>query len=267
MPGCLFGAPDHNVLSTATLSWTVSSEDSDYPLTNLTGVLALESDQVAKAAASTATLRATFDDAQALEGILAINTNWAGLTVALTNNGGMATQNRTFVNPGDGLQINGWWDLRDVAGASATQWNIAVTSAPDQVTIGALLLVSSWDAFKIRWGYRIGHVRPVISHRTSHQKRLTYRIPVKYRTFTGEAFWSEDRDGVRALHEQTHGSHTPFAFIPDVDDPDAFLVQFTEDPNEETYEFHQGSFEAATATGITPMPIHLEEVNAGVTVV
>lgn len=267
MPGCLFGTPSNTVLSTATLSWTVSTEDSDYPLTNLTGIQALESDVVAKAADVTASLRLDFDDAQALGGLLAINTNWAGLTVALTNNGGMATQNRTFINPGDGLQINGWWDLRDVAGTLATQWTIAVTGAPDQVTLGAILPIVSWDAFKIRWGYSIGHVRPVISHRTSHQKRLVYRVPVKYRTFKGQAFWSEDRDGVRALHEQTHGSFTPFAFIPDVDDPDAFLVQFTEEPNEETYEFHQGSFEAATASGITPMPIQLEEVNAGVTVV
>lgn len=264
MPGQLYALPSSNVAGSATPSWAVSSADASYPVTN---VLTLDPGLVAKAVAVTATLRLTFGVAQLLEGIVCINTNWTGLTVALTNNGGMATQNRAFVSPEDEVCINGWWDLRDVSGTSATQWNVAVTGAPSNVAIGTILAITSWDAFKTKWGYEMADLFQAIERRTSHKKRMRYRIPVRYRSFTSEAFWAEDRNAMRTLRRSTLGQDTPFAFIPDETDHDAALVQFQELEQPETYEFTDGRYDAATASGVVPMPLVLEEVNAGVALI
>ena len=56
MPLTLYARPDWNVIADATLSWVVGGEDSDFPVVN---AKTLESDTVAKALATTATLRAT----------------------------------------------------------------------------------------------------------------------------------------------------------------------------------------------------------------
>jgi len=261
MPGPLHCLPSRNKTPSATLSWSVSSADPLYPIAN---AATLESDVVAKAQATTATLRATFGGAQALEGVIAINTNWPGLTVPLTNNGGMVSQGRVVPSPEDDLQVNVFWDLREVASASAAQWEIAVSGAPGNVTIGTLILVESWEALKIKWGYGIRETHPVITKVTSHKKKLRYRIPVRYRAFTGTPFWAEDRALMRTLRRETHGPFTPFGFVPDEEDLEAFLVQFSEKDAEETYEFVSGRFDDTTEQGNVPMPIELEEVSGGV---
>lgn len=263
MPGCLVARPSANVIADATLSWEVSSADADYPLAN---AATLEPDVVAKAVDATATLRATFSGAQALEGIVAINVNWAGLTVGLTNNGGMATQNIVVPDPEDGVCVNAWWDLRGVAGASATQWNLPIVGASADVTIGTLLLIESWEQLRIRWGYRLTDLFPVIEKRTSYRKRVQYRIPVRVRQFSGLPFLAEDRNAIRTLRREALNSITPWVLIPDEEDDDALLVQFVGDP-EEHYAFVAGRFDDDTAKGIVEQPVEVEEVNAGVALV
>lgn len=261
MPGCLIARPSQNIIADATLTWAVSSADADYPIAN---AATLEPDVVAKAVDATATLRATFAGARTLEGIIAVNVNWAGLTIGLTNNAGMATQNRVVPDPEDGLAVNVWWDLRGISNTSATQWNLPVAGASADVTIGTLVLVESWEELRIRWGYRVRDVLPVIEKRTGHRKRLQYRIPVRVREFSGLPFYAEDRLMLRRLRREAQGSIIPWSLIPDQEDHDAFLVQFAGEEAEETYEFVSGRFDAGTETGIVVQPVDVEEVNAGV---
>lgn len=264
MAGCLYCHPAMNKTALATLSWAVSSADANYPIGNASDV---KSDTVAKAIAVTATLRATFGGAQALEGVVVINHNAPGTTIALTNNGGMATQNKVAPNPEDGLCICTWWDLRGVASASATQWNVAITGAPGNVAIGELILVQSWAALQVSWGYDLADRFPKIQRRNSHGTRFTYRIPVRYRSFRGVASLAEDRTALRSLRRACEDVPTGFAFVPDQHDQESALVDFPGEESTERYVITSGSFSGATALGLVDQPVELEEMSCGVSLV
>lgn len=267
MSGSLYALPSKNKLPTATLSWAVGTANAAFPLTQLSGSHALEPDEVAKANETTATLRLTWGGAQALEGLALFNVNGRGTTIGLTNNGGMATQNKVVPSPEDGLAVNVYWDLRGIASASATQWNIPIVGAAGPVTFGTVIPILSWsENMHLRWNYEVGDVFPVIDKRTSYRKRLQYRLPVRYRTFSGTALLATDRNALRTLRREALGSITPFVFVPDKDDSDVILVQFAAEDHKETYQSVAGSF-ASTVEGIVDQPIVLEEVNAGVALV
>lgn len=252
--------PSNNAIAAATLSWAVGTADSDFPITN---AKTLEPDVVAKANENTATLRLTFGGSTPLVGLVLINVNFPSVTVGLTNNGGMATQNVTVPDPEDDLCVNVFWDLDGVANTSATQWNIPVVgTAP--VTIGTIVPVLSWDEFRMRWGQKLVERFPVIEHRTGYQKRLQYRIPVRSRMFSGTPFYAEDRNLLRTVRREARGSITPFVFLPNRHDTDVALVQHAETDHEEQDEFHDGLFPDNTARGVVTMPLTLEEVSSGV---
>jgi len=201
MPLTLYARPDWNVIADATLSWVVGGEDSDYPVIN---AKTLESDTVAKASATTATLRATLGGPVRLYGVAAINTNWPGLNPLLTNGGAMSAQSvvgGTVVEPEDDLCVNCWWDLENVSDALATSnvWNIAVAGTPTNVAIGHLALLTEFGWLRLDWNIELAEVVPNIEKRTGVGKRKQYRIPVRVREFTGTALKSEDRDELLSL--------------------------------------------------------------------
>lgn len=265
MPSTLYAKPSANVIAGATLSWAVGTANASFPLTN---AKTLEPDVVAKANETTATLRLTYSGAQALEGLALFNINGRGLTIALTNNGGMATQNKVVPNPEDGLGVNVYWDLRGVASASAAQWNVAVVSAAGPVTFGTVVPISSWStAMHIRWGFELRDVFPVIPKRTGYKKRLQYRIPVRYRMFSGVAPLAADRNALRTLRRETFGTITPWVFVPNSSEGEVLLVQFADEQFSETTKIFRGSFDSSTVHGAVDQPISLEEVNAGVALV
>lgn len=266
MSGSLYALPSKNKLSTATLSWAVGTANAAFPLTQLSGSHALEPDEVAKANETTATLRLTWGGSQALEGLALFNVNGKGTTIGLTNNGGMATQNKVVPSPEDGLGINVYWDLRGVASASATQWNIPIVGAAGPVTFGTVIPILSWSEMHLRWEHELGDTFPVIEKRTSYKKRLQYRIPVRYRMFSGVALLATDRNALRTLRREAQGSIIAFPFVPDKDDNDVILMQFAMEEHKETYVSVAGSF-LSTVEGIVDQPIVLEEVNAGVALV
>ena len=251
-------APSDNGAADFTPTWAVGTPNAGFPLAN---VLTLEPDVVAKANENTATLRLTAGVAKHLVGLIYVNVNFPGVAVTLTNNAGMATQTKTVPSPEDGLAINLFFDLQDVLSTSATQWNLAVVGTRP-VTIGTVIPVYAWTELRMRWEYDLREVIPTIEHRTGYQKRLQYRIPVRYRTFAGNPFYAADRNALRSMRRETHGSMTPFGFIPDMHDVDAMLVQFTGDFSERP-TFTDGLFTDDTAGGVVEMPITLEEVSSG----
>ncbi len=261
MPGALYSLPSANVAPDATPTWSTGTPDTDYPLAN---VLTLEPDVPAKANENTASLRLTWGGAKTLKALALINLNCPGVTIQLSNNGGMVAQTFLVPDPEDGLCINAWFDLRDVSSNSGTQWTIAIVgSAP--VAIGTVVALESFEELRNRWDYRIRDRFPVIEHRTSLGKRLQYRTGTRTRLFSGDALLAEDRNAMRTLRREANGSLTPFVLIPDEEDADdVLLVQFAGPDSDEVYRFHAGSFSAATVEGIVDQPLDLEEVNAGV---
>ncbi len=257
--GCYLVRPSKNVAPSATPTWAVGTVNSGFPLAN---VLTLEPDVVTKANENTATLRLTWGGAKTLVGLALINVNFPGVSVALTNNGGMATQNKTAPSPEDNLMINLFFDLTDVAATSATQWNIAVAGS-HPVTIGTVVAIEEWTELRVRWDYELLERFPALEHRTSYGKRLQYRIPVRSRVYTGTPFYAEDRNTLRTVRREAQGSITPFVLVPDLNDTDVILGQFSGEFSERT-QFTDGLFPDSTARGVVEMPITIEEVSGGV---
>ena len=262
MRGALIAPPSANRTPDAALSWTVGTADADYPVTN---AATLEPDIVAKTTgAGAATLRATFGGTERLEGVALINTNLSGLTATLTNNGGMVAQPRVVPSPEDGLSVNVYWDLREVASITATQWNVAVTGAATPIAIGTLLLIDEWTQLRVRWGWDLGDVFPRIEHRTSYGKRLQYWVPTRTRRYKSTALDAAQRNTLRGIFREAHGSILPWPLVPDFDDDAVLLVQALRDEFESTYRIGYGSFSADTATGLVESRVEVEEVSNGV---
>ena len=252
--------PSNNAIDSFTLSWAVGSADSEFPITN---AKTLEPDVVAKANENTATMRLTAVSPVALKGLALFNVNFPGVAVGITNNGGMATQTKTVPEPEDDLAIHVFWDFDGVSGAVATQWNIPVVGS-HPVTIGTVVPILDWDEFRMRWGQKLVERFPVLEQRTGYQKRLQYRIPVRTRIFSGTPFYAEDRNLLRTVRREAHGSMTPFVFLPDRNDADVALTQYAGTDHEETAQFTDGLFTDDSARGVVEMPITLEEVSSGV---
>lgn len=261
MPGALICTPSQNAAPSATPTWAVGSANGSYPVAN---AITLEPDRVAKANETTATLRLTFSGARTLVGLGVINTNLAGQAITLSNADGMTPQAITVPAPADGLAQSAWFDLRGLENAASTQWNLAVTGAPHPVAIGTVVAVEAWLAPRLRWEYEIRERFPVIAHRTSLGRRFVYRVPVRYRFFEAIAHWAEDRNLLRELRRDAQGSVVPFLLIPDEEDADALLVQFTEEDARERYRFVAGRFDDDSVEGIVDQAVACEEVSTGV---
>jgi hypothetical protein len=261
MRGALVAPPSANLAPAATVSWSVGTADSTYPVAN---VKTLDPSLVAKTvSAGSATLTAALGGgATALEGVVLINTNLRGRTLTLTNGAGLSVA-RVVPSPEDGLGVNVYWDLRGVSSASAS-WSIAITGATAPIAIGTLVLVSAWTLLRVRWEWELGDVFPVIEHRSSYGARFQYQIPVRTRTYTALAFDAAQRNLVRQIAREAHGSIVPFPLVPDYEDDAVLLVQFIPAEHPETHRFGRGRFDNGTATGIVDRRLELEEVNAGV---
>lgn len=261
MAGILFGFPSKNIAPSATPSWAVSSADASFPVAN---VLTLEPDTVAKATATTATLRLTFSGSETPLLLAFINTNWGGASaVSVSNNGGMTPQSVTVQDTEHGQVQNGWVDLRGLANVAATQFDIAVTGAVGNVAIGTVLVFAEIASPRVQWGYEMSDVFPTIEQRASDGRRFVYARGTNVRTLKATVHWAEDRELMRSLRRETRGGLLPFLMIPDEDDSDAMLVQIVPDATPEQYQFFSGSFADDTAEGLVLTALDVEEVNAG----
>ena len=257
MPESLYAKPSNLLTYTPTSVGT--SEDADFPLTNLGDV---DPETVAKAVAVTGTLRLTRASA-AVEGVVAVNVNWReAASVLLTTNGGVSNEPALISPHLDDLAVNAWWDLRG-EGGNATQVDIAVTGAPSALAVGEVLWIAAWDEFRFHWDYTSKNIRPEIKHRTGHRKLMRYRIPVKYRVFNCNPFDAADRNALRELRDEADLIN-PWVLVPEADDEHAYLVQFTDEEESETYNFYRNSFRQETVEGIVEMPFEAEELVAGV---
>lgn len=263
MAGVLFAFPSSNVAPTATPSWAVGTEASGYDVEN---VLTLVPGDVAKANETTATLRLMFSGNVTPVALVFIHTNWGGASsVTVTNGGSMAPQSVTIRETRDGLCECGWVDLRGVANTTDDQWDIAVAGADGPVAIGSILVLTSIESPRTKWEYLLGDWAPKVRLTPANAARdFIFSRPTRRRSGQFVWHWAEDRPLWRRLWEEAYSTNpTPFPVIPDEDDGDAMLVQFTDDRYRELYAYFSGSFADSSQSGIVERPIEVLEEGAG----
>lgn len=249
----LYGRPSDNICASATLSLTTGAAAAGYPLTNLQD---LRPDTPFKCTGVNATIVCTFGAAKTLQAIALAHHNLYGLTITVTNNGGvMASQN--LVVPAvsnDGLPVNPWIDLRSVAGNSAAVWTITIAGAAANVAIGELLLIQTLRSMPLRYGCEIVERHPALTHRTEYDVKLSYGMGLRYRRMTGMIEKESERASLLALHRDARGTLKPWLFILESDVNDAMFVAF-----DDTSEWaHQRQTPAHT-----PSQVKIEELIAG----
>lgn len=220
---CYYAKPSDMVTGSATLSLTAGTANASYPLTNLQD---LRPDKPFKATGTAATIRATFGAGKALQAVGFIHHNLHGLTVTVTNNNSMASQNLVMPAIGDdSYPVNGWLNIAAVT-TSATQWNFAITGAAANVAIGELILVETLRTADITWGVTHADRHPIIEHRTEYDVSLIYDLAVRTRLFTANVVRESERSAITSLHRGAKGRVTPFWFVLDSDVNDATMVRF-----------------------------------------
>jgi hypothetical protein len=256
MAGVLYARPSDNVTANATPSLVVGAANASYPLTNIDD---LDSGLPFKATGTSATLRWTFVGSQTLAAIALFNHNLHGKTLALTNNAGLSANLVVPAVGADALCINPWLDLRQVADHTASTWTLTITGAANPIAIGEVALLAALREVSIRWGYDGSETHPVIEHRTEYGRRLQFKLAVRQRTFSGQAFLYEERDEIRQLERECFGPYTPFVLIPNEDENDAVFAQWAgQQRTEKTDWIHPD-----LSGGMVEIPLAFEEQNAG----
>jgi hypothetical protein len=194
-----------------------ASEVAAFPMTNWNSPYA---DRVAKFDSTAVKVRATIAST-AIQGIVIVNCNLAGLTLTITNGGGMASQ--SLVVPAanaDGLSLNAWKDLRLVTTA-ATTWDIDIPTNAANVAIGKIILVADFDAVRILWNWRMKETTPATVKRTSRHVAVGYPSGTRYRAASVDLVREADRSTWTNLRRGSVGPSRPAVLIPDstVNDP------------------------------------------------
>lgn len=234
----------------ATWSLTSGTANSSFQLTNLNSPYA---DRVSKTTGTTATYRGTIAST-AIQGIAIINCNLAGLTLTITNNNAMASQNLVIpAANADGLSLNGWVDLRAVTTA-ATQWNVAISGAAANIAIGKILLLGTLSAVGIRWDWRMKETTPAIVKRTSRQVAVGYPSGTRYRAATVSLMRESQRPTWANLRRGSVGPTQPCVFVPDSTVNDPLYGWFPDDSWDHMRVF----------TSVSTWTDTIEEMNPGV---
>lgn len=218
-------------IKSPTWSVTAGANAALYPLANLSDRLA---HTVAKSTGTTITYRATFGGAQALEAIAFINTDATAIQV--TNGAGLSEAVVIPSTPGDGLHLDPWIDLRDLANVSSTTWDFALTG-PSGVAMGEILLIETLRALEILWSPTPSdrEQHPTIVQRTDRGVKWKYGFGERARGLRGTVRGESVRADLLALERDARGGLRNFLLIPDDDTNDALFVDLATDVREFLY--------------------------------
>jgi hypothetical protein len=245
----LYCRPSDIVTANATLSWTVSSANANYPVTNAKD---LNPAKPAKAVAVTATLRATFGGAQTLEMMLAGPHNFAGAAgVTLSNGAGLSRAQTVSANRNNGLSVNLFDDFSTAANRSSTTWDLAINTALANVALGEWSLITTRRTMKIQFDPEFGLKHKTIIHRTEHDVKLKYWMGTAQRRIQGTWRMVEQNSKTEisdflALVEDAQGPYKSFVLCPDSASSEAFLVDLETD--EQTIKKQLSTFGTADVT-------------------
>lgn len=223
----LYCRPSDIKTDTATITLTVGTADSAYPLTNLYDRLA---HTVFKGTAGSATIHIVFAGSTTLQGIAFINHKLAGATVTVTNAAGFSRVVAIPATPQDGYPLDPFDDWRYLANTASTTWDIAITGAATVVAIGELLLIQTLRTITVA----AKTVEDIETHRTrllttDYGVRLKGSFGVRQRVYRVRVFRDSYRNDVLALQRDAKGAYKNFVFILDSTANDALYVDLTED--------------------------------------
>lgn len=249
--GLIYCRASDLVAASATVALTSGTANTAYPLVNLYD---LNPAKVFKATGTSCTITFTYGGAQRWQAFALITHNLPGATVTLTNNGGMASQPVTIPSDAeDGLSVDPFLDLRDVAGNSATVWTLTITGAAANVAIGEVLAASTLRQLPIRWNVVEGEDIPVRRNVTAFGVSLVYHLGIRTRRLAGTLIHHKSRADLLTLKRGALGLGRGVLVIPDLLVNDALFMRHASTDNEWT----------RIAPGLTQMSIALEEVGRG----
>lgn len=227
MNGIFYCRPADIVTADATVALTSGTANAAFPLVNLYD---LNPAKVFKATGTACTIRLTYGADQALEAIALITHNLVGASVTVTNNGGMATQTITIpADAEDGLSVDPFLDLRFVANAVATQWNIVITGASANVAIGELLAIETLRDMEVGRELRRGDLIPQRLNVTAHGIKLIYPLGVRTHRIAAMTILESLRADILALWHGALGMRRGFLVIPDLNVNEAYFMRFAAD--------------------------------------
>lgn len=200
------------------LSWnatyTVDSEDADYPVTNL-----LDPDPavVFKPESNAVTIEIETDDPAVVVGIALINTN---ATVATLDTINVPLPGQEL----DDQRLHAW---RALTRPSASLWTVDLWRPSGQLWIGTVRLVTVLRPLNLRYGLQLGRNRyGDLSSLTRLGSRIVYGAQIRTRWAEGETDLLEDETMRAQLEASAKGLVLPFLFIPDENTNDAWWVAF-----------------------------------------
>lgn len=255
MANAQYARPSDNVAPLATWTVTAGALDAAFPVANISD---LNPAKPVKATGTSLSLRATFGGSQTIKAVVLVNHNIAGATVALTNNGGMASQPIVIpANTEDGQSVNPFKDISLVASNSGTQWTIAITGAPVNIRIGEILLLAEWRTLtpNVDWGVDVDEIHPAIIHRTDAAVRLVYDLGVRWREVTGIITGATDaqRAALMSLARDARNHVKNWAFVLDPLVNDAMFLHFADERITTKLEYLDRN----------PFPLKLQEESRG----
>lgn len=206
-----------------TISITAGDEDTDYPKENVTDRKART---VGKFTGMSGTYRRTFSGAVEVVAAAFINTN--ATAIQLTNDQGLDEAITIPATPEDGIPIDPWIDIRDVANTTAAQWNAALTG-PTGVYLGEFLLVATLRSLDGLWTpqpvERDAH--PSVHHETDGGVDLDLGLGVRTREADLTVRDDEGRAALLSLQRDQLGRVRPWLLIPNSGLNDAWFVKLT----------------------------------------
>lgn len=224
MSRALYCRPSDILTDAATVSVTSGATAAAYPVANISD---RKAHSVAKSSGTSITYRAVFGGSKTLQGVVLVNTDATAVT--LSNAAGLSVSIAIPSTPEDGLHLDPWIDLRDVANTSSATWNIALTG-PSGVALGEWLLIETWRDLPILWdALQEGETHGTILHVTDYGVRLKLGLGVRQRVVTGRTIHDSFRASLVALQRDAEGPRSAFALILDQAQNDALYVDLTDD--------------------------------------
>lgn len=227
------------------LSLGMTNEDPDYPVLNL-----LDDDPatVAWATANGTTITLNFTTAVTPKAIALINTNAA---VATINGIDIPIPPPQFFTSAD--RLNPW---RFLTLPSGTLYTLTLAAEPGEprVWIGRICLLRELWPLNVRYGFSIGVTRPGRVFLTTRLgSKIVHDADIRLRTASGVVNLKEDEMMLRGLEASARGQLTPWVFIPDDRENDAWYVRFRTDEFLTTYPDYD----------VAEIPLAVEELSNG----
>lgn len=261
MAGAIYGRPSDDVAANASVTVETGTEDTDYPVSNLTTT---NPAKPGKLTTSSGRIVFDFGSAQTIQLVALIHTNLdAGLTVKIQANAtnswatpSLDTAITIPTVPQDSYPLNPWLDLSGSV-QSYRYWAVYVSGTNSAaVAIGKVCLQATKRELSpnLLWGYIEAEERPAVEHRTTYGVSTVYTLGPRLRRVIGRVkATTAGATDLLALERAAGHRGSPFLFILHPDQNDALYVRWATPMFAQQYEF----------TSIRPIDVAFEEVSRG----